>query len=61
MGLCTRLALIDVMFENEAPFIVFDDPFVNFDDVNLEKAKEIMSRISEEYQVVYMACHSSRV
>ena len=60
VGLCTRLALIDAMFENETPFIVFDDPFVNFDDNNLDRAKEILTQIAKTYQVVYLVCHSSR-
>jgi uncharacterized protein YhaN len=60
VGLCTRLALIDAMFENEKPFIVFDDPFVNFDDSNLESAKEILAEIAKTYQIVYLVCHSSR-
>ncbi|HEY8390882.1 MAG TPA: hypothetical protein VIL26_08070 [Clostridia bacterium] len=60
VGLCTRLALIDAMFEKEKPFIVFDDPFVNYDDNNLEKAKEILTKIAQTYQVIYLVCHSSR-
>lgn len=60
VGLCTRLALIDAMFENEAPFIVFDDPFVNFDDNNLDRAKEILTEIAKTYQIIYLVCHSSR-
>ena len=31
IGICTRFALVDALFENEKPFIILDDPFVNLD------------------------------
>ncbi|HEY8423404.1 MAG TPA: hypothetical protein VIL23_01420 [Clostridia bacterium] len=60
VGLCTRLALVDVMFEQEKPFIILDDPFVNLDDQNLERAKNIIAEIAKTYQVIYLVCHTSR-
>ncbi|HEY8444094.1 MAG TPA: hypothetical protein VIL24_04795 [Clostridia bacterium] len=60
VGLCTRLALVDVMFEREKPFIILDDPFVNLDDENLERAKNIINEIAKTYQVIYLICHTSR-
>lgn len=60
VGLCTRLALVDAMFENQKPFLIFDDPFVNLDDQNLERAKNILNEISKTYQVIYLVCHTSR-
>lgn len=60
VGLCTRLALVDVMFENEKPFIILDDPFVNLDDQNLEHAKNIVEELAKTYQVIYLVCHTSR-
>jgi DNA repair exonuclease SbcCD ATPase subunit len=60
VGLCTRLALVDVMFEREKPFLILDDPFVNLDDQNLERAKNIINEIAKNYQVIYLICHTSR-
>ena len=59
--LCMRLALIDCLYPKEKPFVVFDDPFVNFDDEKLELCKNLMSDISNHYQIIYFTCHDSRV
>ncbi len=56
-----RMALIDSVYRDcEKPFVVLDDPFVNFDDNTLEAAKNEIRSISEDYQVLYFTCHSSR-
>lgn len=55
-----RFALIDLIFKNEKPFIVLDDPFVNLDDKNLEVATNIIKEISKKYQILFLTCHSSR-
>jgi len=59
--LCMRLALIDCLYPKEKPFVVFDDPFVNFDDEKLELCKNLMSDIANHYQIIYFTCHDSRV
>lgn len=59
--LCMRLALIECLYPEEKPFVVFDDPFVNFDDEKLELCKNLMSDISNHYQIIYFTCHDSRV
>lgn len=58
--LATRLALIDALFENEKPFLIFDDPFMSLDDRHLPAALEILKRLSETYQVIYFTCSRSR-
>ncbi len=60
IDVCARLALVDCLFKDEKPFVIFDDPFVNLDDEKLEKAKELLKQISTEMQVIYLVCHSSR-
>lgn len=55
-----RLALIDCLYPQEKPFIILDDPFVNFDDEKLELCKALIRTISKQYQIVYFACHKSR-
>jgi DNA repair exonuclease SbcCD ATPase subunit len=60
ISLCMRLALIDCLYPQEKPFIILDDPFVNFDDEKLEICKALIRTISKQYQIVYFACHKSR-
>lgn len=60
-GICTRMALVDAMYEGEKPFVIMDDPFVNLDDGKTEKALEFLQEISKEYQVIYFTCNGSRV
>ncbi|MCR4648450.1 MAG: hypothetical protein K5776_05155 [Lachnospiraceae bacterium] len=57
---CLRLALADAMYDKEKPFLILDDPFVNFDEKNLEGAKKVLNMISNESQVLYFTCHDSR-
>ena len=57
---CLRLALVDAMYDKEKPFVILDDPFVNFDEKNLEGAKKVLNMISKESQVLYFTCHDSR-
>jgi len=55
-----RMALIDVMYKDEKPWIVLDDPFVNLDTEKLAQVKDFIEEISKEYQVIYFTCHESR-
>ena len=59
-GLCMRMAFIDAMYKDEKPFIILDDPFVNFDDEKLRGGISLLKEISREYQVIYFTCHESR-
>lgn len=59
-SICYRLALIDVLFENETPFIVLDDPFVYLDQNHIDNAKKFIDEIKQEKQIIYMTCHESR-
>ena len=34
VGVCMRMALVEAMYKEEKPFLIFDDPFVNLDDNN---------------------------
>ena len=56
-GICTRMALVDAMYEGEKPFLVMDDPFVNLDDTKRKKATDFLQEIGKEYQVIYFTCH----
>ena len=60
MDFCMRLALIDTLFENEQPFLILDDPFINLDEERLGKALELLSAMSATRQIVYFVCHPVR-
>ena len=60
MMLCMRLALIDALFKQEEPFIILDDPFVNLDDTHTSYALEMLKKIGQNKQIIYMVCNSSR-
>lgn len=60
LGICMRMALIDVMYQKEKPFIIFDDPFVNLDSEKTKGARKLLEHIATEYQVLYFTCHESR-
>ena len=61
IGICTRLALIDSIFEEEEPFLVLDDPFVNLDEEKIKNAISLIKEISSKYQIIYFSCHESRI
>ncbi len=60
VGLCMRFALVDALFEREAPMLVLDDPFVNLDKEKLERALSFLKEAGEKYQILYLVCHESR-
>ncbi|MDE6663021.1 MAG: hypothetical protein K2K46_06715, partial [Lachnospiraceae bacterium] len=60
IGICMRMALIDAMYKDEKPFVIFDDPFVNLDGEKTRAALKLLEVIAGEYQVVYFTCNESR-
>lgn len=60
IGICMRMAYVEAMYQKEKPFLIMDDPFINLDEEGNEKSKEYLSHLSEEYQMLYFTCHSSR-
>lgn len=60
VGMGRRMAMIDAMYKEEKPFLIMDDPFVNLDGENLQRAKSFLKEISKNYQVLYFYCHESR-
>lgn len=61
VNICMRMSIVDAMYKNEKPFVIFDDPFVNLDNENLRGAIKLLDEISKEYQVIYFTCHDSRI
>ena len=61
IGLCIRMALLDVMYEKEKPLVIMDDPFASLDKEHLEGAKRFLEEISGRYQILYLTCHETRI
>ena len=58
---CARLALTEVLSaEGEKPFLLLDDPFVNFDAPHLEAALAYLRALGKDTQILYLVCHESR-
>lgn len=58
--ICKRFALTEVLFTKEKPFLILDDPFTNLDDDKIQKALDLIRKLSQEYQIIYLVCHESR-
>lgn len=61
MYIALRVALVDVMYQGERPFLIMDDSFVNLDGERLTLAKRFLQEITQKYQVLYFTCHESRL
>ena len=60
VGICMRFSLVDVMYPDEKPFLVLDDPFVNLDEEKIRGGLWLLKQLEEEYQILYFTCHESR-
>lgn len=61
IALCRRMAIIDAMYRGRQPFVLLDDPFVNFDDARMEGALRFLDEIAQDRQVIYLTCQSARL
>ena len=56
--LCFRVALSELLYDKQIPFIIIDDAFVNFDEYNFARATNLLKQLSAHAQVVYFTCHN---
>ena len=56
--LCFRIALSELLYDTQIPFIIIDDAFVNFDEDNFVRATDLLRQLSKYAQVVYFTCHN---
>ncbi len=56
--LCFRVALSELLYDNEIPILIVDDAFVNFDENNFMRATALLKKLSERTQIIYFTCHS---
>ncbi len=58
---CMRMALVEAIYKDVMPpVLILDDPFVNLDDMSILYGLEMLRNVSNEYQMIYFVCHSSR-
>ncbi len=59
--LSMRFALIEALFVGNQPMVLLDDPFINLDDERLERALQFVDTLSQDRQIVYFTCNTSRM
>jgi len=52
--LCARLGIVRQVTQPANPPLVFDDPFITFDDERAKRALALLKDISQDYQVIYL-------
>lgn len=58
--ICKRFALIDVLYKDNMPFVVLDDPFTNLDQEKITASLELIKKLSKTRQIIYLTCHKTR-
>ena len=61
IAFCSRLALLDVLYQKEQPVLILDDPFTNLDPEKIRQALGLLQEIAGKRQVLYFTCHESRM
>ncbi|CAN5717707.1 hypothetical protein BH24CHL8_BH24CHL8_02010 [soil metagenome] len=54
--LAARLGLVRQVTEDRRPPLVFDDPFVTFDDERARSAVELLRTLAGDHQIIYLTC-----
>lgn len=56
--LAVRLALVEVLTHGRRPPLLFDDPFITFDDRRRDGAMHLLRELSKTHQVILFTCSS---
>ena len=59
-NLAAKMALCDSLYDGELPFLIFDDPFTAFDDERVKRSLELLCRLAEKRQIIYLTCSQAR-
>ena len=59
-ALAARFALVRVLYPNEMPFVVLDDPFTALDDKRLALAMQYLKTLAKSTQIIYLTCSEAR-
>lgn len=61
LDILIRITLIDLIYKDEENVIlIFDDPFVNMDEIRFNNMKKLLNSLSNRFQILYFICHKSR-
>jgi len=52
--LAARLGIVRLVTQDRRPPLVFDDPFVTFDDARAERAMALLRDLAADFQVIYL-------
>ncbi len=52
--LAARLGLVRQVTQEQRPTLIFDDPFVTFDDDRARRAAELLRDLAQDFQVLYL-------
>jgi uncharacterized protein YhaN len=52
--LVARLGLVRLVTADRRPPLIFDDPFVTFDDTRADRAIELLRELTGDFQVIYL-------
>jgi len=55
--LCMRMALLDLIFDDEMPPLICDESFANLDSYRLDNLLKVISAISKKTPVFIFTCH----
>ncbi len=61
VAFCSRLALIDALYQKEKPVVILDDPFTDLDEDKIKGALQLLRDVSISRQMIYFTCHESRL
>ena len=59
--LCLRMALLDLLFDNEMPPLICDESFLRFDTPRLENLVKVLIALSRKTQIFIFTCHEREV
>jgi uncharacterized protein YhaN len=59
--LCMRMALLDLIFDDEMPPFICDESFANLDSYRLDNLLKVISAVSKKTQVFIFTCHEREV
>ncbi|MDQ3447861.1 MAG: hypothetical protein M3432_01625 [Chloroflexota bacterium] len=54
--LAARLGLVRQVTQDRRPPLIFDDPFVTFDDERARRAVALLRSLASDHQVIYLTC-----
>ena len=55
--LCLRMALLDLLFEDEMPPLICDESFLRLDSQRLDNLLKVLTAISKKTQIFIFTCH----